>query len=175
MTATLPVIKWKLRSVMADRRMTATKLADLLEVNRVTVSGWVGSDEIPAFRNPTETLNQLCKYLDCVPSDLIAYTPDEEGASDRPSTPPPAPEPPGKASRRSTARRAAKEASDRALRDDSTQGWQSGDTFTHGGIDWRVKSVGNRYLKLVNWDSGEEEGGFWDTQLQQLQRQGKSA
>jgi DNA-binding Xre family transcriptional regulator len=34
-----PVIRWKLRAVMADRKMTATKLASLLEVNRVTVSG----------------------------------------------------------------------------------------------------------------------------------------
>lgn len=77
MTLTLkPVIRWKLRSVMADRRKTATELAQQMGVNRVTVSGWANSDDIPAFRNPSDTLNQLCSLLDCIPSDLIHYTPD---------------------------------------------------------------------------------------------------
>lgn len=79
--ATTVLIKWKLRSVMADRKMTATKLADLMGVNRVTVSGWANSDEVPAFRNFNETMNQLCKFLECTPAELIQYTPDEDPKS----------------------------------------------------------------------------------------------
>lgn len=71
-----PVIRWKLRSVMADRKKTATELAQQMGVNRVTVSGWANSDDIPAFRNPSNTLNQLCSLLECEPSDLIHYTVD---------------------------------------------------------------------------------------------------
>lgn len=70
MTATV-LIKWKLRSVMADRKMTATRLAGLMGVNRVTISGWANSDDVPAFRNFSETLDQLCSHLKCDVSDLI--------------------------------------------------------------------------------------------------------
>lgn len=70
MTATI-LIKWKLRSVMADRKMTATLLAELMNVNRVTVSGWANSDEVPAFRNFNKTLDQLCSLLGCGVEDLI--------------------------------------------------------------------------------------------------------
>ena len=69
--ATTVLIRWKLRAVMADRRMTAIKLAELMKVNRVTVSGWANSDEIPAFRNFNETLDQLCEHLNCRVEDLI--------------------------------------------------------------------------------------------------------
>lgn len=69
--ATSLAIKWKLRSVMADRKMTATRLADLMGINRVTVSGWANSDEVPSFRNFSETLDQLCQHLNCSPADLI--------------------------------------------------------------------------------------------------------
>jgi DNA-binding Xre family transcriptional regulator len=70
MAATV-LIKWKLRSVMADRKMSATKLAELMGVNRVTVSGWANSDEVPTFRNFSETLDQLCRHLNCRVEELI--------------------------------------------------------------------------------------------------------
>lgn len=70
-------IKWKLRSVMSDRKMSATNLAQLMGVNRVTVSGWANSDGIPPFRNPSVVLNQLCKLLSCTPSELIVYIEDD--------------------------------------------------------------------------------------------------
>ena len=76
--AFVPVIRWKLRSVMADRKMSATRLAELLGVNRVTVSGWVRSDEIPEFRGTHEKINSFCFFLECTPADLIHYTPDED-------------------------------------------------------------------------------------------------
>lgn len=65
------LIKWKLRSVMADRKMTATDLARLMGVNRVTVSGWANSDDVPAFRDFGQTLDQLCTHLNCEIEDLI--------------------------------------------------------------------------------------------------------
>jgi DNA-binding Xre family transcriptional regulator len=70
------VIRWKLRSVMADRRMTAVRLSELLGVNRVTVARWVGSDELPSFDEANKTLNQICYHLNCTPSDLIEYERD---------------------------------------------------------------------------------------------------
>jgi putative transcriptional regulator len=72
-----PVIRWKLRAVMADRKMTATKLASLLDVNRVTVSGWANSDAIPNFSDMNDTLNKLCYHLKCTPEELIYYVRDE--------------------------------------------------------------------------------------------------
>ena len=165
-------IKWKLNQLMFERGIKSKDLIEATGFHANTVSKLKNLREMPD-RLERETLDKLCKALGVQPGELLVFEPDEASdESDRPSTPPPAP---AKASRRSSSRRKAKEPSDRALRDDSTEGWQAGDTFTHGGIDWRVKSVGNRYLKLVNWDSGEEERGFWDTQMQQLQRQGKSA
>jgi DNA-binding Xre family transcriptional regulator len=71
-------IKWKLRCVMRDRKMTATKLARLMMVNRVTVTNWANSDHIPAFRNPNEAIDQLCEFLNCSVTELIVYTKDED-------------------------------------------------------------------------------------------------
>ena len=61
---------------MADRKMTATKLAMLMNVNRVTVSGWANSDDVPAFRNFNETLDQLCRHINCRVEELIEHVAD---------------------------------------------------------------------------------------------------
>ena len=82
--ALTPVIRWKLRAVMADKKMSATRLAELLGVNRVTVSNWAGSAQVPDFRGTNERLNSFCMYLDCTPHDLIHYTPDEKSESEEP-------------------------------------------------------------------------------------------
>lgn len=120
-----------------------------------------------------DVMEKICSTFRVQPGELLEWVEDGSPADDgdRPDDDVPAPE---QATRRRRTRRAG-DSTERALRDDSTEGWQEGDTFTHGGIDWRVKSVGNRYLRLTSYDSGEEEGGFWDTQTQQLQRQGKTA
>ncbi|MDZ4871956.1 MAG: hypothetical protein CLLPBCKN_001344 [Chroococcidiopsis cubana SAG 39.79] len=70
------VIRWKLKTVMADRDMSSKDLAALLKVNRTTLSNWRNSKGIPPFSDPSKTLNDLCIYLKCTPSDLIEYTPD---------------------------------------------------------------------------------------------------
>ncbi|MBW4421943.1 MAG: helix-turn-helix domain-containing protein [Myxacorys californica WJT36-NPBG1] len=66
-------IHWRLGDVMADRKMTATKLARLLQVKRATVSEWVKSAVIPNFSDMSDTLHKLCYYLRCTPQDLIDY------------------------------------------------------------------------------------------------------
>lgn len=71
-----PVIRWKLRAIMADRKMTAKRLSELMGVHRVTVSGWANSDVIPNFGDSNETLDRLCHHLECTPGDLIVYTPE---------------------------------------------------------------------------------------------------
>ena len=77
-----PVIRWKLRSIMADKRMSATDLAKRLNVNRVTVSNWANSDEVPAFKKPNKVLDDICRELACTPGELILYIPDQEATND---------------------------------------------------------------------------------------------
>ncbi|WP_396034821.1 helix-turn-helix domain-containing protein [Candidatus Cyanaurora vandensis] len=68
------VIRWRLREVMARRKMTSTQLAKILEVNRVTVSDWANADDLPP--SIAKWLNLLCFHLECRPEDLMEYTPD---------------------------------------------------------------------------------------------------
>jgi DNA-binding Xre family transcriptional regulator len=66
-------IEWRLREVMAERKMTATQLARLLQVSRATVSEWAKWSAIPNFSDVSDTLHRLCYYLRCTPEDLIDY------------------------------------------------------------------------------------------------------
>lgn len=59
---------------MADRKMSAVRLADLMGVHRVTVSEWANKDKIPSFKDFHDTLDRLCEYLDCEPYELIERT-----------------------------------------------------------------------------------------------------
>lgn len=56
--------------------MTNKRLADLMGVHPNAVSHLKNQDIMP--RIGAETLDALCKYLECTPSDLIEYVPDEE-------------------------------------------------------------------------------------------------
>jgi putative transcriptional regulator len=79
MTAVLDIprlIRWRLNVVMADRRMSVKELAEKMGMNRVSISKLKASDEYPQISG--ETLNKLCYYLRCTPSDLIEYTADTE-------------------------------------------------------------------------------------------------
>ncbi|MGD1941898.1 MAG: helix-turn-helix domain-containing protein [Leptolyngbyaceae cyanobacterium] len=73
-TALVPVIRWKLRQLMADRQMTNRALADALEVHETSISNMKRRDNMP--RIDGETLNKLCGALECRPSDLIEYSKD---------------------------------------------------------------------------------------------------
>jgi len=79
MTVTASVtIRWKLREIMARERVSATHLASLMGVHRVTLTNWKNSDKVPPLDG--DRLNDLCRFLGCVPGDFFEYIPDEEAA-----------------------------------------------------------------------------------------------
>ena len=67
-----PMIKWRLRQVMADRNMTNRALAEALGVHETSISNMKRRDTMP--RVDGEMLDGLCKALACGPGDLIDYS-----------------------------------------------------------------------------------------------------
>jgi putative transcriptional regulator len=73
-------VRWKLRSVMADRRITNKALALYVEMNPVSISKLKNADDLPEIGG--DTLAKLCDAITalsgipCIPSDLIEYIPD---------------------------------------------------------------------------------------------------
>lgn len=61
---------------MARQRMTNKRLADLMDVHPNAISRIKNQDNLPQIGG--DTLNALCKFLECTPSDLIEYIADEE-------------------------------------------------------------------------------------------------
>jgi putative transcriptional regulator len=70
------MIRWRLRIVMADRNISAHDLAERMEMSRVSVSRLRNTPNDSFPRITGKVLNNLCKYLDCNPGDLIEYLPD---------------------------------------------------------------------------------------------------
>ncbi len=70
-------IKWRLKSVMADREMSYRELAEATGLHRVTVNKLVNTYEMPP-RLDRNTLLKFCRVLRCQPGDLLRYEPDEE-------------------------------------------------------------------------------------------------
>lgn len=58
---------------MARQRMTNKQLAELMDVHPNTISNLKNQDTLPHIG---ETLDALCKYLNCTPADLIEYVDD---------------------------------------------------------------------------------------------------
>lgn len=67
-------IRWRLREIMARERITNKFLAELMGVHPNAISSLKNQDIMPRIGG--ETLNSLCKFLDCTPADLIEYVPD---------------------------------------------------------------------------------------------------
>jgi len=67
------MIKWKLNSVMAERRKTGQRLAEQLHVHPNTVYRLKKTDRMPSLNE--ELLNGLCEFLECKPCDLLEYVP----------------------------------------------------------------------------------------------------
>jgi DNA-binding Xre family transcriptional regulator len=70
-------VRWRLRELLLtaqikDPSKTVTALADAAGVTRQRASSWVNSDEVPTLRDASAKLNEICKFLDCKVSDLIA-------------------------------------------------------------------------------------------------------
>ncbi|AGY57036.1 helix-turn-helix domain-containing protein [Gloeobacter kilaueensis] len=71
------VIRWRLREVMARKRITGRDLASALDLHETSISRLRASDTMP--RLDGEQLNALCQALDCTPGDLLEYIPDDAG------------------------------------------------------------------------------------------------
>lgn len=61
--------------MLAKRKMSVTELSEKLEITMANVS-ILKNGKAKAVK--IETLNKLCKALDCQPGDLFAYEEDQE-------------------------------------------------------------------------------------------------
>jgi putative transcriptional regulator len=61
--------------MLAKRKMSVTQLSEKLDITMANVS-ILKNGKAKAIK--VETLNKLCKALDCQPGDLLEYRPDEE-------------------------------------------------------------------------------------------------
>ncbi len=70
-------VLWKLRAVMADRKITNKALAEELGMNPVSISKLKNNDQLPEIGG--EALARLCQAITklsstpCTPNDLIDY------------------------------------------------------------------------------------------------------
>jgi putative transcriptional regulator len=62
--------------MLAKRKMSVTQLSEKLDITMANVS-ILKNGKAKAIK--VETLNKLCRVLDCQPGDLLEYRPDEEG------------------------------------------------------------------------------------------------
>ena len=69
------MIQINLDLVMAQKRISAGRLAELIELTPANLS-ILKNNRAKAVR--FSTLNALCRELDCQPGDILEYIPDEE-------------------------------------------------------------------------------------------------
>ena len=74
-------IKWRLAALMADREMDYKDVAQAAELHPVTVNKLKNSYEMPK-RLDRETLDKLCRVLNCQPGDLLRHVPEEGESND---------------------------------------------------------------------------------------------
>lgn len=72
------MLRWKLRTVMADRKISNKQLAQHLGLHRNTVQQL--RDDRPTMIR-FEYLESLCELLQCEPSDLFEFQPDSQEVS----------------------------------------------------------------------------------------------
>jgi len=68
-------VRWRLRQIMAERRMTNKRLSELMGVHPNAVSRLKNQDMLPHIGG--ETLDTLCQWLNCTLFDLIEYIPNQ--------------------------------------------------------------------------------------------------
>ena len=61
--------------MLAKRKMSVTELSEKLDITMANVS-ILKNGKAKAVK--LETLNKLCRILECQPGDLLEYRPDEE-------------------------------------------------------------------------------------------------
>lgn len=77
MSQKMPV-KWKLRQIMSDRKMTNRELSDLIGKHENTISALRQYDEMPKVDG--QLLAKLCTSLRCDLWELIEWIPDNDAA-----------------------------------------------------------------------------------------------
>lgn len=68
-------IRINLDVMLAKRRMSVTELSERVGITMANIS-ILKNEKAKAIR--FETLNNICKALNCQPGDLIEYIPDKE-------------------------------------------------------------------------------------------------
>lgn len=68
------MIKFKVKVMLAVREMTQKQLADRTGIRPPTISA-ICTGSIKHL--PVDALDKICTVLDCQPSDLMEYVPDE--------------------------------------------------------------------------------------------------
>ncbi|MBU7024677.1 MAG: helix-turn-helix transcriptional regulator [Theionarchaea archaeon] len=63
------------KSFREKRRITLNEVSEKTGVSRATLTRVAN---VVGYNTNTDTLNALCKYLECPLGDLITYIPDEE-------------------------------------------------------------------------------------------------
>lgn len=66
--------------MLAKRKMSVTELSKKLEITMANVS-ILKNGKAKALK--IDTLNKLCKALDCQPGDLLEYQPDDAGQTQK--------------------------------------------------------------------------------------------
>jgi putative transcriptional regulator len=69
------LIRWRLREIMARHRVSIRKLAELTGMHRNSIGKLRNHDILPEIGG--ETMEKLCRALNCTPYDLIEYIPEE--------------------------------------------------------------------------------------------------
>lgn len=69
------MIQINLDFVMAQKRISAGRLAELIDLTPANLS-ILKNNRAKAVR--FSTLNALCRELDCQPGDILEYIPDDE-------------------------------------------------------------------------------------------------
>ena len=72
------MIQINLDLVMAQKRISAGRLAELIDLTPANLS-ILKNNRAKAVR--FSTLNALCRELECQPGDILEYIPDEEEES----------------------------------------------------------------------------------------------
>lgn len=68
------MIRINLNVMLAKRRMTLTQLSKEVGLTYVNLSV-LKNEGVKAIR--LDTLNKICKAMDCQPGDILEYVPDE--------------------------------------------------------------------------------------------------
>lgn len=67
----------RLDRMMADRKMSLNTLAECVGMTNVNLSN-LKTGKMKGIK--FETMNAICRVLECQPADLFEYVPDEDGA-----------------------------------------------------------------------------------------------